>query len=109
MSDENQEEAKQLARKAAREAKAAARDASRAAKVVVEPVIDAAAEEAQDTAHKFEDTARRVNPWVLSRISSDTGQGFIALSVALWAGTIAVNKFRGAYAGRTAVMTRPND
>lgn len=116
MSDEKNGEAAELAKKAAREARAAAKDAGRAAKIVAEPALDAAAEEAQDTARKFEATAedavsaaRRINPWVLSRISSDTGIGFFALSVSIYAGAIAVNKFRQAAAGRTALMTRPID
>lgn len=119
MNDENKknaEEAARLARQAKGQGRAAARNATKAAKVVADPVVEAASEELQDTAHKLEGTvedavmgARRLNPRVLSRISGDTGQAFIAMAVAIWAGTIAGNKFRAAAAGRKALMTRPID
>lgn len=116
MTEENKQEAEELAKRAARQSRSAAKNAGRAVKAVAEPVVDATAEEIHETAEKLEGTvedavhaARRVNPRVLSRISGDTGQGFIALSVAIWAATIAANKFRGAYAGRSALVTRPID
>jgi hypothetical protein len=112
VTEEQKQEAAELAKRARGQSKAAAKNGARAVKTVAEPVIDAVHEEAVDTVNKLEGTAddairtaRTINPRVLSRISGDTGQGFIALSVAIWAGTIAVNKFRGAYAGRNAVMT----
>lgn len=106
-----EKKAAELAKRASQESKQAAKDAARAAKVAAEPIVDAVAEEVQDTAQKLEGTAedavktaKRINPWALSRISRDTGEGFLALAVALWAGTIAVNKFRGAYTGRRYVL-----
>lgn len=117
-SQQNAEEAARLAKQAKGQGRAAAKNAGRAAqrgarvaRAAAEPVVDAVVDEAQDTVEKLEGTAedavktaRRINPRVLSRISGDTGQGFIALSVALWAGTIAFNKFRGAYEGRSHVL-----
>lgn len=117
MSDDDKlQEAAELAKQAKGQGKAAAKNATRAAKIVTEPVVEKVAEEAQDTAHKLEGTiddaahaARRLDTRVLGHISSDTGQAFMALAVAIWAGTIAGNKFRAAAAGRKALMTRPID
>lgn len=72
-------------------------------KNVVQDVVETAAEQAEEGV----ETMKRVDPRVLSRISSDTGQGFMALSVAIWAGTFAYNKFRVAYVGRKAITSTP--
>lgn len=116
MSDETPDEPQELAERAGRHARDAAKDGAKAVRAAAEPAVEAIADEARDTADKLEgtaqdvvDKAKRVDPRVLSRISSDAGQGLMALSVAIWAGTLAVNKLRVAYAGRKAVMTRPID
>jgi hypothetical protein len=42
---------------------------------------------------------------VLSRMSSDTGVGFLALSVAIYSGAVAYTKFRQAASGRSQVIS----
>lgn len=119
MTENNGQEAEQLAEKAGeqakqagRQAKAATKNAGRAAKAAAEPVVEAVAEEAQDTADKLEDTAqdaaraaKKVNVDVLGRISSDTGVGFLALSVAIYASAVAYSKFRQAASGRNQIIS----
>lgn len=116
---ENEQEAKDLANKAGAQAKnagmqarAAARSIGRAAKAGVEPVTEALTDEARDTAEKVEGTvddavqaATRVNVGVLGKMSSDTGVGFLALSVAIYAGAVAFSKFRQAASGRQQVIS----
>lgn len=117
MSDDEQiDEAAEAAKSAGRNARKAGKNAVKVVQVGTGAVVEVAADELAEAAEKLEgtaqdvvDAARRVNPRVLSRISSDAGQGLMALSVAIWAGTLAANKFRGVYAGRKAVMTRPID
>jgi hypothetical protein len=94
MSEQDKQATKNLAARAAREARAAASDAT----VVVENGASHAAEETVDT-------VRRFNPRGLAGLSGDTGTGFLALSVALYAGTIAFNKFRSVYAGRGRALS----
>jgi hypothetical protein len=103
--------AKELADRAGDQAKHAAKNSGRAAKAAAEPVAEAVAEEARDTAHKLEGTAddavraaRKINVGVLGKMSSDTGVGFLALSLAIYSGAVAYSKFRQA-AGRTTVVT----
>lgn len=102
---ENAAEASEFARRARRQGRSSARNAGRAAKVAAEPVIDSVAEEVHDAANKIEGAAeetvnrvREVDPKVLSRISGDTAQGFIAVGVSIWAASIASSKFRSAIA-----------
>lgn len=111
MSDEDKEKAAIAARRARKQGASAAKNAGRAVRFTAEPVVEDVAEELRDAGDKLEataedaiQTARRINPWVLSRISSDTGIGFFALSVSIYAGAIAFNKFRGAYSGRSYVL-----
>jgi ATP phosphoribosyltransferase regulatory subunit HisZ len=119
LTENNTQEAQDLASKAGvqtkqagRQAKAAARTGGKAVKAAAEPVVEAAAEEARDTANKLEGTAedaveaaRKVNLGVLSRMSSDTGVGFLALSVAIYSGAVAYTKFRQAASGRSQVIS----
>lgn len=112
MNNEEKQEAAARVKQARGQSRAAAKNVGRAAKVVAEPVVDAVVEEVQDTAEKLEGTAedavkeaKRVNPWAISRITSDMGQGFLALSVAVAASTYAAYKFRDAYAGRNSLIT----
>jgi hypothetical protein len=64
-------------------------EARKAVKAVAGPIAENVADEARDTADKLEDTAQGV----LSKISSDTGVGILALSVAIYAGAVAYSKF----------------
>lgn len=107
----SEEKAKKLADRAGSQAKNAVKNTGRAAKVAAEPVAETVVAEAQETAEKFEDTAhdavqaaRRVNVGMLGKISGDTGIGFLALSVAIYSGTIAYAKFRQVANGGNAVI-----
>lgn len=100
MPTEPRKQAATHAKRATKQAGHAAKNGAQAAKLTVEPVVD----NIEDAAEGVVDAARRVDTRTLSRLAGDTGQGFIALSVALWAGAIAANKFRGAFAGRNQVM-----
>lgn len=111
MSEQDKQEAKELGARAARQSQQAAKNTARAARaampVAAEKVGDAAevvndaAEEAVETVTR---EARRVSPRILSRLTGDTGIGFLALSVSIYAGTIAFNQFRGVYSQRSQVM-----
>lgn len=116
MSDDNDAQehadlAAEQAKQAGHQAKAAAKNAGRAAKDAAEPVAERAAEAARDTGDKLEGaaqdayrTVRKVNPGVLGKISSDTGVGFLALSVCIYSGTIAFYKFRNALDARKSIV-----
>lgn len=112
MTDENKQEAADLAKRAGTQAKNAAKNSGRAVKAVAEPVIEAVVEEASNGHRQLEaiteeaaHTAKRVNPRMLSYISGDTGIGFLALSASLYAACVAVAKFRDAYEGRKQVLS----
>lgn len=94
--EDNSQEAQEAAKIAVKQAKQAGKNAGRAVRAVADPVV----EEATDMASDAIEEVKRVNPKVLSYISGDLGMAFIALSAALFGGTIAVNKFRLAYEGR---------
>lgn len=111
MSDNNGEAA-EIAERAAEQAKHATKNAGKAAKAAAEPVLERVVDEAHDIADKLEGTrddafnaARRVDPRVLSRISGDTGVGFLALSVSIYSAALAYAKFRGVYANRSQVIS----
>lgn len=93
MSEQDREEARQLAARAATQAKHSGKNAARAADAVIEPVVDEATEAVKQT-------ASRVSPRGLAAITGDMGVGFFALSVALYAGAIAYSKFDSAFKGR---------
>jgi len=110
MNPENRKHASNLAKRAGKQSKYAAQNMGKAAQVAAQPVL----EEVQDIVETVEDvteeavnTAKRVNPFALSRLSSNTGQGFLALSVALYASGFAFSKFRGVYTGRSHVLNSP--
>lgn len=109
---DNAEEAKARASTAATQAKHAGRNTGRAAKAGAKAAAEAVADEAEETADKVEgtvddavDAARRINVGVLGRMSSDTGVGFLALSVSIYAGVIAYTKFRQAASGRSHIVS----
>lgn len=111
MTQDNAQEAKERASVASTQAKHAAKNSARAAKAAAEAGVEAVADEARDAADKFEDTAddavraaQRVDVGMLGKISSDTGVGFLALSVSIYSGIIAYTKFRQAVSGRSQVI-----
>jgi hypothetical protein len=111
LADQDKDKAKEQAGQAVSQAKAAAKSTGRAARDAAEPVVEAVADEARDTAEKVEgtihdvaDAAKRIDVGVLGRMSSDTGVGFLALSVCIYSGAVAYAKFRQAAAGRSSVI-----
>lgn len=103
MADEKQEAA-QAASQARGEAKAAVRDGGRAVKTVAEPVLDAVVEEVQDAAQKAEGTVqdaanavKRTNVDEIVNRVVDVGWGCFALSVSIYTGQVAFQKFRSAF------------
>jgi hypothetical protein len=99
MSEQDKQEATEHAARAARQAKHASKNAGRAA---VEGA-EYAAEEILETGRK---ATKRFSPRGLAAISGDTGTGFLALSVALYAGAVAFNRFRSAIDGRRRAVIR---
>lgn len=134
MSDKDKaDEARELVKRAGRESRHAGRDATKAAKLAGEvaahetadALVHAATEaeeaaarglsaveyralKAKEKAAEAAETAKRVSPRIntkgLAAISGDTGTGFLALSVALYSGTIAYYKFRAAIQGRSRAV-----
>lgn len=111
--DENQkaQEAAELAKSAGKDTANAGKKALKAVQTGADAATDAVADEAQDIANKAHDTAedavqaaRKIDVGVLSKISGDTGIGFLALSVSIYAGAVAFAKFRQAASGRTRVL-----
>jgi hypothetical protein len=100
MDPEHRQEASELGKRAGRQSKHALRNAGKAAQVAAQPVL----EEVEDTVEGVVKTAKRVSPIGISRLSGDTAVGFMAVSVALFAGHLAFNKFRGVYTGRSLVI-----
>lgn len=109
------EDANAHAQRAKQQSKHAAKNATKAAKLAAEPVAqeikhtairtEAVAADGLHTvegqavraSEKTKDKVKRINTKGLAALSGDTGQGFIALSVALWAGSIAFNRFSKVY------------
>ncbi len=89
--DENRRDAADLAKRSGRQGKHAARNAGKAAQVAAQPVLEEGVKK-----------AKRVSPLGLSRLSGNTGQGFLAMSVAIYAGVYAVTSS----AGCTSTVTR---
>jgi hypothetical protein len=95
-----------------RAGEAPGKTAGRAARDAAEPVVEAAADEVRDVAHKVEgtaqdavQTAKKVDVGVLGHISGDLGVGFLALSVSIYSGLVAYAKFRQAASGRSQVIS----
>lgn len=114
MDEQEKREASVHAARAAEQAKHAAKNAGRAAKDIADPLLADAAEELRDTGEKLEGTAqdaakaaKRLNPGGLAALTGNTGQGFLALSVALYASAIAYSKFRGVYLERGRALKTP--
>lgn len=109
--EEAKQEAVTQAKRAGTQAKRAARNTGRAAnaaaevaKESIEESADNVVDLAEAAADKAAQTSKRVSPKALAAISGNTGQGFIALSVAIWAGSVAAHRFNAAYAGRSSVI-----
>lgn len=96
VSEQDKQAAKAHARRAGRQSRHAARNMTKASRLAATPVVDAVEEGAEKTA----DVAQHISPRGLAAISGDTGTGFLALSVALYAAAIAFSKFGSAYKGR---------
>lgn len=111
MSDQDKQEAKELAGRASNQAKNAAKNSGRAVKAVADATADDVVEETRDAAEKLEGTAReaaqaarKLNVGVLGKMSGDTGVAFLATSVSIYAGIVAYSKFRQAFSGGAHVI-----
>lgn len=67
--------------------------------------VERAVETAQDVADSASTKIRQLNPGGLASLAGDAGWGFFTLSVALYAGAMSFNKFRGIYHGRNRAVT----
>jgi hypothetical protein len=112
LSDDNATEAKDRAKTARTQATHASKNNGRSARAAgkagAEEVADAAenvADRAEEIADEAVQAARRVNVGVLGKMSSDTGVGFLALSVCIYSGTVAYVKFRQAASGRSQIIS----
>lgn len=120
MSEQDKQAAQDHAQRAGTQAKHAAQNTAKAAEHAASAGVDKA-EEAADNVVNFGEkaakraarTSRRLDSQALAILTGDMGQGFIALSVSLWAATISFNKFNAAYAAknnviRSQVRSRPS-
>lgn len=98
MSEQDQREAKELAARAASQGKHSAKNIGRASVAAGEAVAD----EAVETTKRI---APRISTLGLAAVSSDAGVGFLALSVALYAGAVAYSKFGSVLHGRGRAVT----
>lgn len=113
MSEKDKQEAQELAARAAAQGKNATKNAGRAARaaapVAAEKIGDAAEavnDRAEETVDAMSNTARRFGPRLFRKLTGDTGIGFFALSVSLYAGGIAFSKFNSAYSNSRPSRSR---
>jgi hypothetical protein len=102
-SEDAKDQAKTHGRRAVRQAGHAAKNTAKAAQLATAPAVEAVAEEIEDTAEKAVETARSVDVQAVSRGLSKTGQGAIALSLAITAASFAFQRFRQARAEKLIV------
>lgn len=105
-----EDEVADLASRARKQMRHAAKNTGRAAQAAAKPVLEEAQEgvdRLEEVAEDAVETAKRLNFRVMSRISGDTGQAFLALSVAIFAATVATSKFKGAFAKSGSVLGKP--
>lgn len=100
-SEDKADEAKAHLGRAGRQGRNAAKNTARAAQLAATP----AAEAAEEVVDGAVETAKRFNPRGLAALSGDTGTGFLALSVALYAGVVAYNKFGAVIKGRSRAVS----
>lgn len=111
MSEQDKQEARVLSGRAKTQARHATRNATKAARIAGEVAAeetgdairhsaDAAREVAEETAEEVKAHAPKLSARGLAAISGDAGIGFLALSVSLYSGAIAVYKFKAAFDGR---------
>lgn len=105
---EPQENPADLANRARRQGKNAAKNMGRAGRLKAEPVVEEAKEvvdKLENTAEDAIKTAKRFNPRMMGVLSGDLGLAFLGLGVAIYTGTVSVNKFRAVYAKSGRVMS----
>ena len=100
MSDQDKQEAEELARRAGAQGRHAIKNTGRAAGAAGRAVADEATEVVADTARATRRVAPRFSARGLAAISGDTGTGFLALAVSIYSGAIAYTRFRAAIQGR---------
>lgn len=101
MSDTDKQQAKEHAERASRQMKHAAANASEAAEAGAEYVKDEVTEGAQKM-------AARIQPHVAAYAVRQLGWGFVAMSLSVYTGAIAANKFKTAFeVGKTIIKNKP--
>lgn len=101
MSETDKQQAKEHAERAARQVKHAAHNAGEAAEASAEYVRDEVTEGAQKM-------AARIQPHVAAYAVRQLGWGFVAMSLSVYTGAIAANKFKTAFdIGKTIIKKTP--
>lgn len=95
MSEQDKDLAKEHAARAARQAKHAVHNVGEAAEFEKEHIVDS-----------VNQAADPINPYGLMKVLTDLGAGVFASAVAVASATIATQKFRAAYNGRSRMMNR---
>jgi hypothetical protein len=103
MSDQDKQEAAELAARAATQGKHAVRNTGRAGRAAALHAADVTESVAEETVEAVSETTKHVGSRLFSKITSDTSIGFLAMSVSIYAGVIALNKFGLAISRRNAV------
>lgn len=96
MSEQDRSEVRTHLGRAGRQSRHAAKNLAHAAGSEASLIAD----EIEGAADEVAETAKHINVRGLSSLTGDAGTGFLALSVALYAGVIAYNKFGAVVKGR---------
>lgn len=107
MSDQDKQEAAELAARAGTQGKNALKNTGRAGRAAALHAADVTENAAEETVEVVSETTKHVGSRLLSKITSDTSIGFLAMSVSIYAGVIALNKFGLVIARRNAPPVRP--
>jgi len=100
MDAQDKKVAAQHATRAGAQAKHAAKNSARAVKVVAEGAAEEVNDRLEEVADDVVKTAKRFSPWGETSLKGNTGQGLLAVGVALLAAGIASKKFRGVFKTR---------
>lgn len=100
MSEQDRSEARTHLGRAGRQSRNAAKNVARAAREESSHLTEIV----EDAGEEVADTAKRINVRRLSALTGDTGIGFLALSVSMYAGAIAYKQFRNVVHNRGAVV-----
>jgi len=105
--EDKKDEAAEKAVRAAKQFKHSARNTGGAAEAAAEYVAEEAAEVADKVTDGLRARASRVQPHVMAYAVRQVGWGFVAMSLSVYTGAIAANKFKTAFDMRKAFLTKP--